>query len=311
MANKLGITLLALVAVLLLPQSASADVKVRYFKGAPTFISTLPNSAVEVGLPPPTNDHRIWIAVAVLNRGASPLTLGYENIAITSASGVPAKLHAYDDLQHSARVKAGWMTFFAALAGGLNSYAATQSAYGHASGGAYSATPYGGVSTTFSSTYYSPVAAQMALDRADAENTSMFHAIAGQLDAALAKDDAVLRTTTIDPADSFGGAVVFDLPRGAQMKDMVVTVDFGGETHRISLDPSAPDITAASSAEIEAGRPAQPVANPSPTAAEVAPPRPVTVATAPPPPVTGSANQPRKRCLLWSPTNPSSVTCGE
>jgi hypothetical protein len=77
----------------------------------------------------------------------------------------------------------------------------------------------------------------MALDRADAQNSALFASIAQTLEATLAKlDGSVLRTTTIDPRASFGGFVVFDLPKGAGVRDMVVMVTFGGDTHDIPLN---------------------------------------------------------------------------
>jgi hypothetical protein len=204
---------------------ADAGVKVRYFKGQPTYISTMPASAVEVAVPEQRKGRRVMVAVVALNFGAEPTSLGYENVDIRTASGEEAKLVTYDELRHQAKVRAGWTTFFAGVAAGLNSYGAAR---------------YGGSGYIGRVPYYSPVGAQMALDRADAQNAALFTSIAVNLDETLGKlDGAVLRTTTIDPRTSFGGYVAFDLPKGATVADMVAVVTFGGDTHIIPLNNTA------------------------------------------------------------------------
>lgn len=234
--SRILATPLALVAWACLVCSANAAVKVRYFKGQPTFISTMPASAVEVVAPTPNKDRRIWIAVVALNFGKEPASLGYENIAVHTAGGLPAKLITYEELQHQARVRAGWATFFSGVAAGVNSYSAAR---------------YGGSGSFGGYSYYSPVAAQIALDRADAQNTALFTSIAQALEATLEKlDGAVLRTTTIDPSSSFGGYVAFDLPKGASARDMIVSVTFNGETHEVPLDNSTGTLQQATAADM-------------------------------------------------------------
>jgi hypothetical protein len=219
--------------------SADAGVKVRYFKGQPTFISTMPASAVEVGIPEQRKGKRVMVAVVALNFGAEPTSLGYENVDIRTASGGEAKLVSYDELRHQAKVRAGWTTFFAGVAAGLNSYAAAR---------------YGGSGYVGRVPYYSPVGAQMALDRADAQNTALFTSIAVNLDETLGKlDGAVLRTTTIDPRTSFGGYVAFDLPKGATVADMVAVVTFAGDTHIIPLNNAVGRLQQATALDLAGG----------------------------------------------------------
>jgi len=236
--------------------SADAGVKVRYFKGQPTFISTMPASAVEVGIPEQRKGKRVMVAVVALNFGAEPTSLGYENVDIRTASGEEAKLVSYDDLRHQAKVRAGWMTFFAGVAAGLNSYGAAR---------------YGGSGYIGRVPYYSPVGAQMALDRADAQNAALFTSIAVNLDETLGKlDGAVLRTTTIDPKTSFGGYVAFDLPKGATVADMVAVVTFGGDTHTIPLNNAAGRLQQATALDLAAGSANGPEpSGPEPAAARV------------------------------------------
>ena len=219
--------------------SADAGVKVRYFKGQPTFISTMPASAVEVAIPEQRKGKRVMVAVVALNFGADPTSLGYENVDIRTTGGEEAKLVSYGELRHQAKVRAGWMTFFAGVAAGLNSYGAAR---------------YGGSGYVGRVPYYSPVGAQMALDRADAQNTALFTSIAVNLDATLEKlDGAILRTTTIDPRTSFGGYVAFDLPKGATVADMVAVVSFAGDTHTIPLNNAAGRLQQATALDLAGG----------------------------------------------------------
>jgi hypothetical protein len=232
---------------------SAAEVRVRYFKGQPTYISTQTLSVVQVALPQPSKAKRQAIIVVALNRGGEAESLGYENVVVRTAAGEPVKMLTYEELRHKAKVRAGWATFFAALAAGANSYAAQQSAYGHSYGSAYTRTPYGGVSTTYSASYYSPVAAQIGQARANAENRELMGMISAKLDETLDKlDGSVLRTTTIEPGESFGGMVVFDLPKGVGLADLVVTVNYAGEAHELALNGRVDSLRQATASEIAA-----------------------------------------------------------
>lgn len=246
-------TWLAFLAWASLVCGADAAMKVRYFKGQPTYISTMPASAAEVAVPPEQRKgKRVWIAVVALNFGTEPTSLGYENIDIRTTDGAAAKLITYEELRHQARVRAGWTTFFAGVAAGLNSYAAAR---------------YGGSGRIGRLSFYSPVAGQMALDRADAQNAALFTSIAANLDATLSKlDGNILRTTTIDPWTSFGGFVAFELPKGAHIEDMVVTVRFAGNTHTVPLNDAAGTLRQATALDLMG--PAPPAAAPPTPVAE-------------------------------------------
>lgn len=247
--------------------SADAGVKVRYFKGSPTYISTMPASAVEVAVPEQRKGKRVMVAVVALNFGADPTSLGYENIDIRSASGEEAKLISYDELRHQAKVRAGWMTFFAGVAAGLNSYGAAR---------------YGGSGNIGGIHYYSPVGAQLALDRADAQNAALFTSIAVNLDETLGRlDGAILRTTTIDPKTSFGGYVAFDLPKGATVADMVAVVTFAGDTHIVPLNNAAGRLQQATALDLTEGSANSPeLTSPEPAATRaLPPPRPAAAQT--------------------------------
>jgi|GEM_PF-4698366 len=275
--------------------TATADVKVRYFKGRPTLVSFKPGSVIQVAVPKAGRDKRVAIGLVAFNRTDRPLSLGYENITVRAAvSGLPARTLDYDTLERKAQNKANWTMFFAALAAGANSYAAQQSAYGTYHGSAYTSTRYGGVSSTYSARYYSPVAAQLGQARANAENRDMFAAVSAQLDQTLAQlDGTVLRTTTIDPGSAFGGAVVFDLPKGAGLADLVVSVSYAGEVHEIPLGGDLSKLDQASSADLDGtiARPAGPVDSHAPV------PDPSGSPERTPPPAVAKGEQPQRAAL--------------
>jgi hypothetical protein len=266
---------------MLATSSADAAVKVRYLKGQPTFVSVEHSSAIYVAVPSSARDRQVPIFITAFNGGPASVSLGYENISVATRAGLPVKLVTYEELQHQARVRAGWITFFAILAAGANSYAAERSAYGYVG-------PY---------RYYSPAAAEIGLDRASAENAGMLGSIDQALAAKMAQlDGQVLRTTTIDRGDVQGGAVYVDLPRNMSVADLVVTVNFAGDSHRIGLgDASSLEQASASDLALTAPTPPQAVL--------------ATAAPLPAPPTPAPAPPKHHRCALTSPTDPDSVTC--
>jgi hypothetical protein len=289
---------LALLAWACLTTATDAAVKVRYFKGSPTFISTLPTSAVEVLVPEGQKGKRVEIGVAVLNLGTEPDSLGYENIRVRTTGGAPANLITYEQLQGHARTQAAWATLFAGLAAGLNSYSAAR---------------YGGSGYVGNVPFYSPIAGQIAVDRASAQNSAMFATIAQTLDATLAKlDNAVLRTTTIDPRTSSGGIVVFDLPKGASIHDMVVTVHFEGSTHEVPLNDAGGSLQQATALDLSN---LPPTDGPPPTPTKVStiaandPPAPTPPVTRAPTPVSETEQQSTKCGMIQMDDGVKFVPC--
>jgi hypothetical protein len=285
--NLRGVVAL-LACLAMIGASAEAGVKVRFFKGQPTFVSVQHSSVVEVAAPLGGRS-QVPIGIMALNGGASPVSLGYENVSVRTRAGQSLKLVTYEDLQHQARVRAGWATFFAVLAAGANGYVAERSSYGYVGG----------------YRFRDPVAAQIGLDRATAQNAAMMGSIEQALAAKMAQlDGQVLRTTTIDPYSAEGGAVYVALPHGVAVSDLVVTVEFAGDVHEITLS-DASSMQQASEADVTlAGPPGAPAAPspmmPSDPTAAPPPPRAAPIASAP-----ASHHCPG----LSSPTDPDAVTC--
>jgi hypothetical protein len=324
---RIGIGLTAgLLAIAVAVSPASAQLMVRYNQGLPTYISVQPSSVVQIGMAPPKGGKQQDIAVIVLNRGGQAASIGYENISLRNSAGASVNFLDYAELQHKARVKAGWKMFGAALVAGLSYYAAAESGYGHYNGYSYTSTRYGGFATSFSGSYYSPVAAQIGYARADVPTGAMLTSISGQLDQTMAKlDGTVLRTTTVDPGGSFGGVVVFELPKDTNINDLTATVTYNGDTHVIPLNGAGaaqttpPDLRAAAPAPVQAtavaasagpvvGGPAAsaPGAQPHQNDASALIPVNATPTAAPPPPATHQ----QRPCGLSVATDPGPNLCG-
>jgi hypothetical protein len=283
-----------LVAWTAIAPSADSQVMVRYLKGQATFISAEPQSVVQVGVPEHPGAHHLAVMVVALNRSTRPESLGYENVTVRTTSGAPVKLLTYEELQHQARVRAGWATAFGVALTGLSMYAAIRGSY------------YGGY---HGYGYYSPVAAQIGVANATAISAATFSSISQQLDATMQRlDGEVLRTTTIDPGDAFGGAVVFDLPPKTPIQDLIVTVSYAGETHELALNATAAAAAGQASAE-DLATPRHPMVDPTmamgapPPAPSPQPPA-VTPASAPAP-----IRAPKHACGMWTPTSPDAVSC--
>ncbi len=282
----------AAAGAMLLSATADAAVKVRFFKGQPTFVSTQHSTVVDVVSPASAKGDQIPIGIVVFNGSGAPASLGYENVSVRTSGGEPVKLVTYEELQHQARVRAGWATFFAVMAAGANGYVAARSSYGYVGG----------------YRYYSPVAGQTAMDRATDQNAALFSSISQGLDAQMAQlDGSVLRTTTVDPSAFFRGVVYVALPRKSALSDLIITVTFAGEAHEIALaDPSSlPQASEADLAGFAARSTPAPIAQAAP--ASVVP----VAAAAPAEGLASKADEPRRnRCAgLYSPTDPDAVTC--
>ena len=108
--------------------------------------------------------------------------------------------------------------------------------YSGSSFGAFGGTPYN--SSTFGTATYSGYnagQAQVAQSVATAQNQATFARMAEQNASKMEALKAYMRTTTVDPQQMFGGAVMFELPPPARNAKadvpvtFVVTID--GEQH--------------------------------------------------------------------------------
>jgi hypothetical protein len=208
---------------------ADASQQVRYERGTPTTYSEKQFGAVQVTPLGVNDDNRIGFGIAVYNKSGGPANFGTENLSLIQNDGSPGKVMTSAELEHEAKVKAGWQTFAVALAGGLQAYAASRNAVSTTQGTAY--TPVGPVS--YNSQTYNPALAQANAEIAGAETGLALHSIQESLERRLASIHGdTLQTTTINPDESYGGiAVVDELSSSNFPQDVMLHVNWNGEEH--------------------------------------------------------------------------------
>lgn len=161
---------------------------------------------------------RGWIALVISNSSTTPVTV-LDNVLAAESNTKPLKIYNYDSLKAELTRAARMRKFGAALTAGLRSYTA------------------GGGLGAGSQRY------PEAQDRADEENRQLKSSINQQ--TAAAKGDIqsrVLRTHTVNPGESVGGSLQFDLPKKNKKDPAVVrmTATVAGEVFTFELREQFP-----------------------------------------------------------------------
>lgn len=187
---------------------------------------------------------RSSIQILVMNQGDAPFNLGPENVRAHLSDGTAVLIIGYDQLVKEEKRRRVWSAIAAGLAAGANSFNASTAGYSSgttsfrgSSYGTVGRTPYN--STTYGTATYSgydATAAQLAEATAQQQNQATFDRMAAQNASRMGALSANMRTTTVDPGQMFGGAVMFELPAAARKSKVDVPVTFivtaGGEEHR-------------------------------------------------------------------------------
>lgn len=153
--------------------------------------------------------------VMVVNGGDEPFDLGTEHLTATLADGTPVNIRTFEELSKKDKKGGGfWNKLSGLVSTGISAAAASYS-------GEFA-----------------------ALAKASKVGDSLL----GQSDPDKAEKTVnlgeILRTTTVDPGDSFGGTVVFELPKKAQKvinknkkkpTEMLVKVSTGSEEHLFTV----------------------------------------------------------------------------
>ena len=204
-ASALAVTGTAIAAtpLALYPVKIGAETA-RYDRGRVTVNLELPEGAVEVR-PLSIEKGQITLGIAVFNKSRSPGNFGIENVDV-SINGVPAYLPTHDQLMAQARDQARDRKIAAALITGVvagaastmsNSYSYHQRVY----------TPHGAYGRTIR--WEDDTPGIIGATAAVAAGAIVIHGIDRKLDYTLDRiDGSVLQATTVDPGNSFGGAVV-------------------------------------------------------------------------------------------------------
>lgn len=195
---------------------------------------------------------RGWVGLVISNLDSAPVTV-FDNLLAAESNTKPLKVYNYDALKAEIDRAARMRAFGAALAAAGNSMSASAAGYQRQSGTYRANTQvygptggnYGSATTTgtYSGTTYDQGAVKAAQDRADEKNRQLMSSISQQ--TAAAKGDLqsrVLRTNTVNPGESIGGSLQFDLPKKNKKDPAVVrmTTTVGGETFTFELREKFP-----------------------------------------------------------------------
>jgi hypothetical protein len=207
--------------------------------GLAAISGNLPNSSARILQPEGDVRKRGSFSLAVFNAGKTPFNIGPENVSITFADGSTGTVITYERLVKEEKKRQMWLAAATILGAAADSMSAANA--GYTSGSAsYSSTTNGryGSTTTYGTAYYSGYDAAAARSAQDAANARTDANVASLIDydqRALAALKVNLRTTTVDPGQSVGGAIMFEVPkplRGSkQPLQMVIHVTTGAETH--------------------------------------------------------------------------------
>lgn len=181
------------------------------------------------------------LGVVAFNDSKASANLGTENVSVYTASGVPVRVFTYEQLAKEAQTAARWQAFAVALAGAANAYAASQPTTVTSYGTAYG--PRGLISYSSSATAYNPANAALANSVNAAQTSRSMGQIGATLDATLRNlGSSILRTTTIEPGNAFGGNVIIDKPKFSkgEAQALRVVVNFDGEVHEFRFSVGAP-----------------------------------------------------------------------
>ncbi|MGK2285015.1 hypothetical protein [Pedomonas sp. V897] len=149
--------------------------------------------------------------VLVVNGGDEPFDFGTEHLSATLADGTPIRILSYEEVAKKEKKGGGfWKTLSGLVGSGINAAAASYS-------------------SEFATFAKAKKAGDSLLGQSGAERPERTVNLT-----------ELLSTTTVDPGDSFGGTVIFELPKKAQKAvnknkkkptEMLVKVSAGREEH--------------------------------------------------------------------------------
>lgn len=216
----------------------------RMQSGVAAVDDTTPGSSVRLIQTEGDLKKRGSIELIVMNHGDKAFNFGAENVTAKLADGTPVQIITYDQLVHEEKRRQVWAAIAAGLAAAGNSMSAANAGY-YQGTTTYTASTYGAIgSTSFNAntygtgTYSGYNAGQAALAQsvANAQNQATFARMAENNVSNMEALKAIIRTTTVDPQQMFGGSVMFELPKQARgsKTDIPVTfvVTINGEEHK-------------------------------------------------------------------------------
>jgi hypothetical protein len=190
-------------------------------------------------------ERRGSISIMVFNRRDTSFNFGAENVTARLADGTRVPIITYEQLAAEERRRQGRRrlgAFLGAFARNMQAASRARSygsaTYSGSTWGTVGGTPYWGSTTgTVTVDTYDPAAAAEARAVADAQNRQVFENVSVRNAEAMEALREIIRTTTVDPGQIFGGTVAFELPASVRdsRADLPVTflVTIDGEVHQV------------------------------------------------------------------------------
>lgn len=205
----------------------AGEAKVTYDDGRSTTDLELKNGAVKItpiGVQP---NGRLAFAVAGYNKAQAPSNFGTENFS-ASIAGSQVRVFTYAQLEREAKNAATWAAVAVALSGAAAVAAANNNAYSTTNTTMF--TPRGTYTAT--STTYSPTAAAVGTAAAGAATAGGLVAIRKELDSTLDRlGGTILKTTTVNPKESYGGQIIVEKPKQAAPYSVEVKARWNDEDY--------------------------------------------------------------------------------
>jgi len=232
----------AFAAEYVLNVTATSGQTSRYEDGRETIVDTGAAATVKILEPKAPTPKQSGFRIYVLNAGDSPFNFGPENIRVKIGEVSYAML-SYGDLLRKQKKREAWQAVAMGFAAAGRNMQASQAGYNYGTAtytgqtyGTVGATPY--TANTFGTgTYsgYNAGAAFAAQSIADQQNRRDMQDMMLNQAAARAELDQLMKTTTIDPGQVFGGIVQYMMPVEVQRSKVPVPVSIeitaGSEIH--------------------------------------------------------------------------------
>jgi hypothetical protein len=181
--------------------------------------------------------------IYIFNNGPKPFNFGPENITIKMPDGTAVAMLTYQDLIKAQKRKEMWEAVAVGLTAAANGYAAGQAGYNSGTA-SYSGNTFGRLgSDNFSSrssgtaTFSSYNAGAAYAAQADASERTRRDVAELQMNQAAKREDLaqVMKMTTVDPGQPFGGIVQYNMPAlvNSSKTPVPVTIEVqtGDEVH--------------------------------------------------------------------------------
>ena len=222
----------AFAAEYVLDVTAKPEQTSRFEDGRETVDDSTATTSVRLLEPRQQTQKQGGFRVYVMNNTGKPFNFGPENVTLKMADGTAVAMLTYQDLLKQEKRREAWQAIAAGFAAAGRNMQASQAGYNYGSAsfsgntyGSYGTTPYT-ANTYGTATYsgYNAGAAFAAQSSANEQNQRDFQAL--QLSQAAKRQDLaqVMKTTTVDPGQAFGGIVQYMVPAAVRSSKTALPV---------------------------------------------------------------------------------------